>query len=101
MPDFAVISPKLGIAENMPTVLLSEAFMAKGSQNVHERYGRYDRMRGRLPQLTDSESVKIKAPTDVFTITGINTGTKTITITGSTFVHLTVSDLAEFSHNKM
>ncbi|KKN74431.1 hypothetical protein LCGC14_0390510 [marine sediment metagenome] len=82
MPDFAVISPKLGIAENMPTVLLSEAFMAKGSQNVHERYGRYDRMRGRLPQLTDSESVKIKAPTDVFTITGINTGTKTITITG-------------------
>jgi hypothetical protein len=30
MPDFAIISPKLGIAEDMPTVLLSEAFLAKG-----------------------------------------------------------------------
>lgn len=80
MPDFAVISPKLGMGENMPTVLLSEAFLAKGSQNVHERYGRYDRLRGRLPQLVDSEAVKIKAPTDVYAITGINTGTKTITI---------------------
>lgn len=80
--DFAIISPKLGMAENMPTILLSEAFLARGSQNVHERYGRYDRLRGRLPQLYDSENVKIKAPTDVYTITGINTGTKTITITG-------------------
>ncbi len=82
MPDFAVVSPKLGIAENMPTMLLSEAFMAKGSQNVHHRYGRYDRMRGRLPDLVDSENVKIKAPTDVYVITSIVTGTKTINITG-------------------
>ena len=80
--DFAIVSPKLGVAENMPTVLLSEAFMAKGSQNVHQRYGRYDRLRGRLPELVDSEGVKIKAPTDIYTITGINTGSKTITITG-------------------
>ena len=56
--------------------------MAKGSENVHERYGRYDRLRGRLPELFDSEDVKIKTPTDVFVITGINTGTRTITITG-------------------
>ena len=82
MPDFAIQSPKLGIAESIPTILLSEAFMAKGSENVHHRYGRYDRLRGRLPDLLDSETVKIKAPTDIYTITGINTGTKTITITG-------------------
>lgn len=82
MPDFAIISSKLGIAENIPTVLLSEAFMAKGSENVHHRYGRYDRMRGRLPDLYDSEQVKIKAPTDVFVITSIVPGTKTINITG-------------------
>lgn len=82
MPDFALISNKGGIAENIPTVLLSEAFMARGSENVHHRYGRYDRLRGRLPDLFDSEQIKIKAPTDVYTITGINTGTKTITITG-------------------
>ncbi len=82
MSDFALISQKGGIAENIPVTLLSEAFMAKGSENVHHRYGRYDRLRGRLPDLFDSETVKIKAPTDVYTITGINTGTKTITITG-------------------
>lgn len=82
MPDFAVITQKGGIAENIPTVLLSEAFLAKGSENVHHRYGRYDRLRGRLPDLFDSEQVKIKAPTDVFVITAINTGTKTLTVTG-------------------
>lgn len=82
MPDFAIVSSKLGIAENIPTVLLSEAFLAKGSENVHHRYGRYDRMRGRLPDLYDSEEVKIKAPTDVYVITAINTGTKTLTVTG-------------------
>ena len=82
IPDFAIASQKQGIAEGIPTVLLSEAFLARGSENVHHRYGRYDRMRGRLPDLFDSESIKIKTPTDVFVITGINTGTKTITITG-------------------
>ena len=82
MSDFAIITEKGGIAENIPSILLSEAFMATGSENFHHRYGRYDRMRGRLPQLLDSESVKIKAPTDVFAITSIVSGTKTINITG-------------------
>jgi hypothetical protein len=82
MSDFAIIDPKHGIAEDMPSVTLSEAFMAKGSKNVHYRYGRYDRIKGRLAELTDSEGVKIKAPTDVYTITSIVTGTKTINITG-------------------
>jgi len=81
--DFAIITQKGGIAENIPTVLLSEVFMARGSENVHHRYGRYDRLRGRLPDLYDSEQVKIKAPVDIYAITGINTGTKTITITGN------------------
>ena len=31
MPDFAIITQKGGIAENIPIMLLSEAFMAKGS----------------------------------------------------------------------
>ncbi len=82
MPDFAIITQKGGIAENVPTVLLSETFLAKNSENVHHRYGRYDRMRGRLPDLVDSESVKIKAPTDVYAITSVVSGTKTINITG-------------------
>ena len=82
MPDFAVMDPKLGMAENFPTVNLADVFMAKGSENVHERYGRYDRVQGRLPQLVDSESVKIKTPTDVYAISSIVTGTKTINIIG-------------------
>lgn len=82
MPDYAIITQKGGIAENIPSILLSEAFLAEDSRNVHHRYGRYDRMRGRLPQLTDDEAVNIKAPTDVFAITSIVTGTKTINITG-------------------
>ncbi|MCK5617103.1 hypothetical protein KAR91_85360, partial [Candidatus Pacearchaeota archaeon] len=82
MPDFGILSPKLGMGENIPTVLLSEAFMARGSENIHERYGRYDRLPGRLKQLTDTAGVKIKAPTDVYAITGIVPGTKTISITG-------------------
>lgn len=82
MPDFAIVDPKLGMGENVPTVNLADVFMAKGSENVQERYGRYDRLRGRLPQLYDSESVKIKTPTDVYAITSIVPGTKTINITG-------------------
>ena len=82
MADFAVISQKGGVAENIPAILLSEAFLAIGSENVHHRYGRYDRVRGRLPDLFDSENIKIKAPTDVFAITSIVSGSKTINITG-------------------
>lgn len=62
--------------------MLNEAFVASGSENFHSRYGRYDRMRGRLPDLFDSENIKIKAPTDVFPITSIVSGSKTINITG-------------------
>ncbi len=82
MPDFAIIDPKGGLSEIKPTVSLSDVFIAKGSENVHHRYGRYDRMRGRLPLLIDSEAAKIQAPTDVFAITTIDSGTKTINITG-------------------
>lgn len=82
MPDFAIISPKLGIDESMPSILLSEAVLAKGSEDVRYHKGRYDRIRGRLPQLYDSEQVQIQAPTDVYEITAINTVTKQLTVTG-------------------
>lgn len=66
----------------MPTVLLSEAFLAKGSVNVHQRYGRYDKLPGRLPDLYDSEQVKIKAPTDIYAISAIDHANKKLTVTG-------------------
>ena len=82
MPDFAIIDPKSGMSEISPNILTTEAFLAKDSVNVHHRYGRYDKFKGRLPQLIDVNSVKIKAPTDVLAITSIVSGTKTINITG-------------------
>ena len=82
MVDFAIIDPKHGIAENMPTVILPEAFMAKGSENVHFLHGRYDKLNGRVIILYDSENVEVQAPTDVYAISSINTSLKRITITG-------------------
>ncbi|GAG90447.1 unnamed protein product, partial [marine sediment metagenome] len=83
MPNFQIFGPKLGVAENVPGIALREAFIQAGSENVLERYGQYQKIRGRLADFYDiTNSVKIALPTDVFTITGINTGTRTITITG-------------------
>ena len=82
MSDFILADPKAALGENYPTVTLPDAFLAKDSVNVHHRYGRYDRMKGRLPVLLDTNSEKIAAPTDVYAITSVVSGTKTINITG-------------------
>lgn len=81
--DFAISSPKLGIGESVPSVLLSEAFVRKGSVNVHERYEEYRKIRGRLAEFYDiTNSEKIALPTDVYTITGIDHANKKLTVTG-------------------
>lgn len=83
MPDFAISSPKLGLGESVPSVLLSEAFIRKGSVNVHERYGEYRKIRGRLAEFYDiTNSEKIAFPTDVYTITAIDHANKKLTVTG-------------------
>lgn len=83
LKNFQIMGPKLGLAENTPGIALREAFIRDGSENVIERYGEYQRMRGRMAEFFDiTDSAQIAAPTDVFAITGINTSTKTITITG-------------------
>lgn len=81
--NFQILGPKLGVAESVPSIALREAFIQKGSENVHERYGEYRKIRGRLADFYDiTKSAQIAMPTDVFEITGINAGTKTITISG-------------------
>lgn len=83
MPNLAITnSDKVGKNEQVPTILLSEAFMADESQNIRTRYGEYKSIKGRLAELFDSENVKIATPTDVFAIASIVSGTKTINITG-------------------
>ena len=81
--DFAISSPKLGIGERVPSVLLSESFIRKGSLNVHERYGEYRKIRGRLAEFYDiTNSDKIAFPTDVYAITAIDHANKKLTVTG-------------------
>ena len=81
--QFGIVSPKLGLADSVPSIMLKKAFIQDGSENVIERYGEYQRVRGRLPDFLDiTNGDKIAMPTDVFEITGIVTGTKTITIDG-------------------
>jgi len=83
MADFAITgSEKYGKNEQIPTILLPEAFMADESVNMRERYGEYLAIRGRLLEFYDSENVAIQPPTDIFAITSIVSGTKTINVVG-------------------
>lgn len=75
-------SQKFGKDEGIPTILLSDAVAADETFNMRVRFGEYRAIRGRLPELVDSAGVKIKTPTDVFVITSIVSGSKTINITG-------------------
>lgn len=77
--DFAIFS-KAGLDESVPSILLQDAFLSEDSEGVHQRFGEYRTMRGRLAYLTDADNVKIACPTDVFAITDITN--KTITVTG-------------------
>lgn len=84
MPNISITnSVKIAKNEQIPTILLSEAFMADDSINIRPRYGEYKATRGRLPEFLDSEGVKVKTPTDVFTIVSITSGTKKIVVTGN------------------
>lgn len=82
MVDFAIISGQVGKNERIPTIRLPEAVMADETVNMRVRDGEYKSIKGRLAELFDSENVKIATPTDVFAITSIVSGTKTINITG-------------------
>jgi len=81
--DFGIFGPKLGLAENVPNIALREAFIQAGSENVLERYGQYQKIRGRLADFYDiTNSEQIATPTDVFTITAIDHANKKLTVTG-------------------
>lgn len=90
---FGIISPKTGLAENVPNILLSEAFMAEDSDNVFEWNGVYKKMPGRIPLLYDSDGDEVVTPKLQYAITGLDQGTKTFTISGN---HATAID-AEIS----
>lgn len=80
--DFGVFSPKLNTRQDVPSILLSEAFIQADSRNVFEQHGEYKSLRGRLDSFLDASGDKIATPTDVYVITSIVSGSKTINITG-------------------
>ncbi len=82
MPDFGVFSPKLNTRQDVPSILLSEAFVQADSRNVFEQHGEYKSLRGRLGAFQDANGDDIATPTDVFAISSINVSLKRITITG-------------------
>jgi len=81
--NFQIFGPKLGVAENVPSIALREAFVQKGSENILERYGQYQKIRGRLADFYDiTNSKEIALPTDVFVISAIDHANKKLTVTG-------------------
>jgi|GEM_PF-1952050 len=97
--DYGIFSPKFGLAETVPGILLSEAFMASGSKNVHERYGTYQRLAGRLPDLYDDDGELIACPVEVYAITAVNQGTKTFTVGGNHATTLSANCLTDDDGN--
>jgi len=82
MVDFGILTDKLNMFESMPGILLPAAFLQDESRNVFEQHGEYKALRGRLGAFQDLNLDDIVAPTDVYAITSIVSGTKTINITG-------------------
>lgn len=80
--NFGIFSPKLNTRQDVPSILLSEAFIQADSRNVFEQHGEYKSLRGRLESFLDANGDKIAAPTDVFTISAIDHANKKLTVTG-------------------
>lgn len=53
-----------------------------GSRNIYEQHGEYKSLRGRLASFQDVNGNNIAAPTDVYTITAIDSSNKKLTING-------------------
>ena len=80
MPNFAILSPKLGKQEGVPTILLPEAFVAEGSSDVFEQDGEYKHNKGRLPDLVDANGDPIACPINIYAVTAVDQGAKKFTI---------------------
>lgn len=91
MVDFAVYTEKMGIRENIPKILLSEVFLTNDSRNVHDEYGEYRKLKGRVPLLWDANGDKIQTPTFYDAVTVVSTANKKFTIAG---LHKTEIDAA-------
>ena len=99
MSDFAIYADKLGAREDVPTVLLSEVFLSTESRNIHDEYGEWRKMRGRVPLLWDEDSDRIQAPIFHDAVTVVSVDDKKFTIAGA---HETaIDDVLESSDDQI
>lgn len=91
MADLAITNvEKLGKNESVPTMLLSEAFSADGTENMREQYGEYKAVKGRLQEFYDAEGVKIKTPLEVYDI--VSMGGNVVEVVGDATANLNDGD---------
>lgn len=81
--EFAVTSPKLGIGEMVPKIMLSDAFLHHESRFIRRHQGVYKKVRGRLPAFEDDAGVQIACPQYAWAVTNVDVGQKTFTIAGN------------------
>ena len=59
MADYAIYADKLGVREDVPSVLLSEVFLTTESRNIHDEYGEWRNMKGRVPLMYDGNLLEL------------------------------------------
>jgi len=81
--DFGIYSPKLGITDGVPGVLLSPAFVGDATRNMFKQDELYKHLPGRLPSLADDDGDQIACPKIVYAITAVSQASKKFTIAGN------------------
>jgi hypothetical protein len=60
--QFAIFDDVQGIREDIPNIKINKAYSVKGSVNVMLRYGRAQRIQGRLRELLDNSNDRVRTP---------------------------------------
>lgn len=60
--QFAIFDDIQGVREDIPNIKINKAYSVDGSVNVMLRYGRVQRMQGRLRDLLDNSNVRVQTP---------------------------------------
>jgi len=81
--DFGITSPMLGVRDNIPRILLTEAFVNRYSRNVLVKDQVIQKMQGRLPAFKDSSGDQIATPKYIYSITAVDQANHKFTISGN------------------
>ncbi|MFA5382219.1 MAG: hypothetical protein WC356_03570 [Candidatus Micrarchaeia archaeon] len=82
MADFSITSPKAGRFEGIPSILLSDVYVATDSANIREQNGEYRKLKGRAYEFYDKNYAPIVTPVLIYAITAISEADHKFTIAG-------------------